>query len=166
MKQAILNLKKKLLLQELPEGVRGINISTLGDIIFKTSGTKEILWLADDRLVKKYTGKLIDITESQYSEWVENIGTHTTFIKHKQIIEDAYKDYKSDENFYETAKESYFSYLEKEGILFSNPLDWEKKAYLFKGSENSWGHDDLKRWQEAEEKVWDRDRIYIFEILN
>lgn len=162
MKQQILNLKKKLLLIELPEGAKDIKISTLGDIIFKTSGTKEVVWLADDRVVRKCIGKLTDITERQYKQWVDKFN-NVAYRNYKDEYS-FYPDFDTD-NFFLTAKESFFSYLEKEGILFSNPLDWEKKAYLFKGSENSWGHDDLERWQEAESKVWQLSQTYLFQIL-
>jgi hypothetical protein len=53
MKQAIINLKKKLLLVELPEGATDIGFSFIGDIIFKRNGIIEVIWLKNDRLVKK-----------------------------------------------------------------------------------------------------------------
>jgi hypothetical protein len=124
MKQQILNLKKKLLIVELPNYITEF-----------THHGKTILTWDDNIKTQKCYGKLTDITEDQFQNWVDFV------------------------------KEIFFSHLEKEGVYFSNPLDWEKKAYFLKGSENSWGHDDLKRWQEAEEKVWDKNRTYIFDII-
>lgn len=150
MKQAILNLKKKLLLIELPEGAKDIKISTLGDIIFKTSGTKEVVWLADDRVVRKCIGKLTDIRESQFAKWVEEF--EGRFENYESLH---YTSPGSEFNLL-TAKESFLSYMESVGVYFKNPLaDYEGQMKNFR-----------KQFEEAEEKVWQLSQTYIFQILN
>ena len=155
MKQQIIELKKKLLLVELPEGAKGIEISVLGDIMYRHKLGLDILWQSNGSEVKNLVGKLTDITEEQFAVFTPYA---------PEIV--GYLDYGDNGNIsFNTAEESFFSKLEADGVCFSNPLEAEKKAYLFKGSENSWGPDDLKRWQEAEEKVWDINNCWLFEII-
>lgn len=150
MKQAILNLKKKLLIVERDS--ESVFLLDLKEV------SKNI------RLGKMF--KLTDVTESEFTEWVD-VNNNFSFAgdgiykyKNYRLTGETYASYNL-----VTAKESFFSYLKSQGVYFENPLDWEKKAYLFKGSENSWGHDDLKRWQEAESKVWNLSRCYLFQII-
>jgi hypothetical protein len=172
MKQQILNLKKKLLMVELPGQINGTDVSINHsqddydqlEFQYPTHEFRGLQCYDNICLPKennyKSIGKLTDITEEQCKEWVE--------VKRISFGKIFYHDYQNKSEWLYvkgTAKESFFSHLEKEGVYFSNPLDWEKKAYFLKGSENSWGHDDLKRWQEAEEKVWDKNRTYIFDII-
>ena len=165
MKQQIIELKKKLLLVELPEGVMQIGYS-----MFDNKGNCHLEYYTKDKgciktdvvidINSESYGKLTDIKEDQFSEWVE--------IKRISFGRISYHDYQNKDKWLyakSTAKESFFSKLEADGVCFSNPLEAEKKAYLFKGSENSWGPDDLKRWQEAEEKVWDINNCWLFEII-
>lgn len=141
MKQQIIELKKKLLLVELPEGIvapeKSDNICIIQDIIcFRTSNMKPTL---------RSFGKLTDIADSQFKEWVENNYPHYCFNEGKFKIK------------CKTAKESFFSYLEKEGILFSNPLaDYDGRGIVgFR-----------KQFEEAESKVWQLSQTYLFQILN
>jgi len=160
MKQQILNLKKKLLIVELPEGasnIRAYNGSIHYDILINTEAPTNLL-----AKVKNLIGKLTDITEEQFKEWVESFG------------QNGYMNYLSGSQYSEllksTAKESFFSYLEKEGIYFSNPLG--KKPSEIDIMRASWfdnpiTDEDRKvwAWQEAEEKVWNKNNCYIFEII-
>ena len=159
MKQQIIELKKKLLLVELPEGIvapeKSDNICIIQDIIcFRTSNMKPTL---------RSFGKLTDITESQCEEWVE-------WIEEPQY----YRDYRKEGWQGDiTAKESLFSYLESRGVVFENPLG--EKPVLDKGS--LWGNPEqdtqvfaalnyqIDKWEEAESKIWDINRCWIFEIL-
>jgi hypothetical protein len=86
----------------------------------------------------------------------------------------AYRDYKDNYPFYPdfntpniclTNEESFYSLLAANGLYFENPLDWEKKAYLFKGSENSWGQNDLDRWQSFEDKLI-KGKLLILERIS
>jgi hypothetical protein len=152
MKQQILNLKKKLLLVELPEGAMDIEISVIGDIIFKTIGTKEVIWLPKDRVVKTYIGKLTDITESQFTEFVEKTNVDGFC---SPLI---YKDYIHPKvNALSTAKESFFSYLQSDGVVFENKLGEKPSQFS--------SHCREVDWQEVESKVWDISRCYLFEII-
>ena len=115
-------------------------------------------------------GKLTDITESRYQQWVDkfNNGAYRNYKDEYPF----YPDFDTD-NFYLTAKESFFSYLESRGVVFENPLG--EKPVLDKGS--LWGNPEqdtqvfaalnyqMDKWQEAQQKVWDINRCWIFEIL-
>jgi hypothetical protein len=164
MRQQILNLKKKLLIVELPE--RSQFVSVEGDELYYTApflGMSEIGHFTKLNFPVKLIGKLTEITEEQFADFISSKWMLTT--NSDNVLR--YKDYMAVFDPYnkKTAKESFFSYLEANGVYFENPLDWEKKAYFLKDSENSWGHDDLKRWQEAEGKVLNLNTCYIFEIL-
>jgi len=158
MKQQILNLKKKLLIVELPEGasnIRAYNGSIHYDILINTEAPTNLL-----AKVKNLIGKLTDITEEQFKEWVESFG------------QNGYMNYLSGSQYSEllksTAKESFFSYLEKEGIYFENllprPADVLEKIELLPFP-SPVGYQMQKEWQEAEQKVWNEDLIYIFQII-
>jgi hypothetical protein len=154
MKQKILNLKKKLLLVEIEpfDSAKIINEKNVSYF-----GQKMNL-----------IGKLTDITEEQCIEWVPN-----SFNSLGNGIYE-YADYCNNEIcMLPTAKESFFSYLEKEGIYFENPhkfpLITDKEFYdePYSGLgfyPEIYGH-AIKRWQEAEDKVWKLNNTYLFEII-
>ena len=91
MKQQIIELKKKLLLVELPEGA--INVKGF-----------------DYKLI----GKLNDITEERFKQWVESFETHNGI------------EYKNYGNYgikmLQTAKASFLSKLKANGIYFENKI--------------------------------------------
>lgn len=153
MKQQILNLKKKLLLIEI-----GGELSTEFLAIMNEHGMAEIL------------GKLTDITEEQFAEWVE------------KFYDGAIRDYREGSfdpaddlaNFCLTAQESFFSYLELQGIYFGNPYGEEPFVPFYAPYGMTIEEYNLElraaeykkgEWQEAEEKVWSKDNCYIFEII-
>ena len=179
MKQQIIELKKKLLLVELPEGAKIIKMEGKYRFGFKAKGLEADVYL----------GKLTDITEEQFAEMVKSVPHHTT---KKLIYEDHtyYTDKPLTENgAFDTAKESFFSKLKVDGIYFSNRLGEKSKEEDFKltgNSEQAWRmieedrsgqkptwasifyknfQDKLKLWQEAQENVWNKDNTYVFEIL-
>jgi hypothetical protein len=132
MKQQILNLKKKLLLVELPHG--------------------NFLELA---FADEFIGKLTDITEGQFDEWVD-------WNEESQYYKDYTKDgWQGDI----TAYESFFSYLEAHGIYFSNPLGKKPFVSVFDINPDSVVRKEYYKWEEAEQKVWNKDLIYVFEII-
>jgi hypothetical protein len=151
MKQQILNLKKKLLLVEI-ESFDPVKIIHEKNVSY--FGQKMEL-----------IGKLTDITEEQFEKWVE------------QYTIDKWRNYLMQSQYHEwlkpTAKESFFSYLEKEGIYFENLLG--EKPIL--NEDNLWGNAEqdtqvfaalnyqIDKWQEAEQKVWNKNNCYIFEII-
>ena len=144
MKQAILNLKKKLLLVEFPT-----------------------LEIREDVAVKSLIGKLTDIKEQQFGEWVFRSKIRT------------YKDYghigKKYDKFglidallemkFKTAKESFFSYLESQGIYFSNPLGKKPFVSVFDINPDSVVRKEYYKWEEAEQKVWNKNNCYVFQII-
>lgn len=162
MKQQIIELKKKLLLVELPEDTIQIGYS-----MFDNKGNCYLEYYTNDkrciktRIVlnmdsKNY--KLTDITESQCEQWVE---AYTS-------LENKFRNYTTPayiEFLMKTAKESFFSYLERQGILFSNPLGefpTKQNTGLEYGMEYI---SKVQNWEEAESKVWDINKCWIFEIL-
>jgi hypothetical protein len=153
MKQQILNLKKKLLLVELPEGIvapeKSDNICIIQDIIcFRTSNMKPTM---------RSFGKLTNITEEQFVEWVHDNGLGC-YDNYKGIVDNKYTCL--------TAKESFFSYLERQGILFSNPLGKRPFVSIFDTNPDSVVRKGYYKWEEAESKVWDISNCYLFKILN
>jgi hypothetical protein len=155
MKQQILNLKKKLLLVELPEGAITNNryVATICQVPKDTCNL---------------IGKLTDITEQQFADFVS---------MHKSSNDTwRYANYKNlSGQWFDTAKESFFSYLEANGVLFKNHLgDKPVRMVPFMGKGRytihqsdllDEYHKSLKRWQEAEQKVWNRGQTYLFQIL-
>jgi hypothetical protein len=149
MKQQILNLKKKLLIAE-----------TESFDPVKMIHEKSVSYFGQKM---QLIGKLTDITEQQFAEWVPN-----SFNSLGNGIYE-YADYCNNEIcMLSTAKESFFSYLEKEGIYFENllprPADVLEKIELLPFP-SPVGYQMQKDWQEAEEKVWNKNNCYIFEII-
>lgn len=143
MKQKIISgLKKKLLLVELPEGVTDVNHSrALGNsmIVYKINGQDAVSPIPTNDW--KLAGKLTDIKEEQLSGVIDELNHKGSY-------------------FFLSRKDSLLAVLEATGIYFKNPLD----ATDVKLETGDLGVDDAE-WQEAESKVWDKDRTYLFEIL-
>jgi len=166
MKQQILNLKKKLLLVELPEGNNPNEFLLTWD-----SGDIFHSKLLEVDLI----GKITDIAEEQFNQWVKDGSYMKTFWNY--LKNDTHKS-----NQLQTAKDSFFSYLEKEGIYFENPIEkpiieeygyfderdaeghFYKSYWESEDGEETWS-EAIHLWQEAEQKVWNRDNSYIFQIL-
>jgi hypothetical protein len=155
MKQQILNLKKKLLIAE-----------TESFDPVKMIHEKSVSYFGQKM---QLIGKLTDITEQQFAEWVPN-----SFNSLGNGIYE-YADYCNNEIcMLSTAKESFFSYLESHGIYFGNPFG---KIEPELSEDDLWGDmaQDSQvyagilykkdKWQEAEQKVWSKDSCYIFEII-
>ena len=151
MKQQIIELKKKLLLVELPEGANRLQI--FHDIgrpyisYFHKDGSTDRFYLEED---VKVIGKPTDITEQQFEEWVDTNGIT------------GYYNYVKGACCCNTAKESFFSKLEAEEIYFSNPIQ-KPGATDHKGMKDL--NKRLDKYYEAEKKVWNRNNTYVFEIL-
>ena len=176
MKQQIIELKKKLLLVELPEGINGEDVSINHnqddyeqlEFQYPTHEFRGMQCYDNILLPKGYSyksiGKLTDITEIQCEEWVEWIEEPQYYIDYRK------EGWQGDI----TAKESFFSYLESRGVVFENPLG--EKPVLDK--ESLWGNPEqdtqvfaalnyqIDKWEEAESKIWNINQCYLFEILN
>ena len=110
-----------------------------------------------------YIGKLTDIKEEKFGEFVDHPNSLT----------------------YHTAKESFFSKLQVEGIYFENkyekpnkkdfelnPNNEHQRAMIIedkRGQKPTWQsifyknyQDKLKKWQEAQSKVWNLGKTYLF----
>ena len=145
MKQQIISgLKKKLLLVEIDTTATPVKVHV-------TFNEDESI-----KMAAKLIGKLTDITESQFAEWVEDNGLGC-FDNYKGIVDNRYTCL--------TAKESFFSKLEVDGICFSNPLgDFPTKQ----NTGLDYGMEYISKqasWEEAQEKVWDKERCWLFEII-
>jgi hypothetical protein len=162
MKQAILNLEKKLLLVELPEDY--VVVAVFPPKRTLTVWNENAQYLTEDLgFDVDEVGKLSDITEIQCEEWVEWIEEPQYYIDYRK------EGWQGDI----TAKESFFSYLESRGVVFENPLG--EKPVLDKGS--LWGNPEqdtqvfaalnyqIDKWEEAESKVWNLNNCYLFEII-
>lgn len=166
-KQQIIELKKKLLLVELPEDTIQVGYS-----MFDNKGSCYLEYYTNDKKCIK-TGivlnidsknyKLTDITEIQCEEWVEWIEEPQYYIDYRK------EGWQGDI----TAKESFFSKLEADGIHFENPLG--EKPVLDK--ESLWGSPEqdtqafaalnyqIDKWEEAESKIWGINNCYLFLII-
>jgi hypothetical protein len=94
---------------------------------------------------KHLIGKLTGITEQQFAQ-LALIGWSISF---------------------KTAKEFFFSYLESQGIYFENKLR-DPELTMRQGDGSVYygaSEEDFKEFEEAEQKVWNKDLIYVFEII-
>ena len=169
MKQQIIELKKKLLLVELPECYVVVSVFPPKRTLTTWNENGQYITEKLDFDVDEI-GKLTDITESQYQQWVDkfNNGAYRNYKDEYPF----YPDFDTD-NFYLTAKESFFSKLQADEIYFENPLG--EKPVLDK--ESLWGNPEqdtqvfaalnyqIDKWEEAESKLWGINRCWIFEIL-
>lgn len=178
MKQQIISgLKKKLLLVELNGSISTNNLPNKSLITWHDEKGFMHTHLFDFNI--ELIGKLTDITEEQFDKWV----MHT-----QRDDYDLFWDYKTERYWYDTAKESFFSKLEKDEICFENKVvkpnedDFKLKGrneQEFRmieedrsGKKPTWAsifkrnyRDELNKWQEAQEKVWDINRCWLFEII-
>ena len=175
MKRQILNLKKKLLLVELPEKINGEDVSINHsqddydqlEFQYPTHDFRGLQCYDNILLPKgnnhKPVGKLTDITEEQFKEWVEKFNNGAVRDYREQVL--LFDPADDLANFCLTAKESFFSYLESQQIYFENKLgkkpEVKSNDYFLEYANIK----KLKLWEESEQKVWVRDRCYIFEIV-
>ena len=168
MKQQIIELKKKLLLVENAiyaiktisyGGLTGINDYLMSDGAIMTCKPTELPFYG-----YKLIGKPTDITEGQFSEWVKECD-ELTFEGH------AFEDYNGT-SICDTAKESFFSKLQAEGIYFENRMPKPtKEKYGYSRGIWTWDegkfhyNNELKIYKAFQEKVWNLDNTYVFEIL-
>jgi hypothetical protein len=168
MKQQILNLKKKLLIVELPEGTSNVQVIYGNNVWYAIyGGCPKWFDELDIKIarVKALIGKLTDIAEEQFAGFVSNKWMLTT--NSDNVLR--YKDYMAIFDPYDksTAKESFFSYLEKEGVYFENPLNHHVLHLSDPVTESQEDKiaDVALKWQEAEQKVWKLENTYLFQIL-
>lgn len=160
MKQQIIELKKKLLLVELPEGYVVVSVFPSKRTLTMWNENGQYITEKLDFDVNEI-GKLTDITESQFAEWVE---AYTS-------LENRFRNYTVPayiEFLMKTAKESFFSKLQADEIYFENPLGKKPHLGMFIEQKGNCVKDYDKafnEWQEAQQKVWDINRCWIFEIL-
>ena len=141
MKQQIIELKKKLLLVE-------------------RDGVLSQGWI-DIYNTHQIIGKLTDIKEEQFEEWVEIV-----VFKSDPL---GYRDYrfnkKNSIRCFATAKESFFSKVESIEIYFENKLGEYPTKY---NTGLEYGMEYISKqasWEEVQENVWNLGNCYIFEIL-
>lgn len=158
---------KELLLVELPEGAKDIDIHYNSDLkIHQLFWRAEFMGMKDVGALRdlpdgewKLIGKLPEVTEEQYHELVH------FFIYEDEIAkENIYRDY-SELGFYDTAKESFFSALTASGIFFKNPLpDPELTMRQGNGSVYYGASDEeFEEYAKMEEKVFNIQNTYLFE---
>lgn len=138
MKQQIIEPKKKLLLVEEENKGFLCKVNFLDTIFGKA----------------KKVGKLTDIKEEQFKELVKENDELS-------LAGCGFEDYDGT-SICDTAKESFFSKLEKDGIAFANPIK-KPSATDHSGMKNL--NEKLDRYYEAEKKVFDINRCWLFEII-
>jgi hypothetical protein len=160
MKQQIIELKKKLLLVEFPEGAVAENIRTTcnGNIIYDISHEPQTpKWVYMENKVKASIGKLTGIKEEEYKEFMESLNfSGRTLLYYNYNPNEPCTDFKSViEAAFKTAKESFFSALEANGIYFENRLGKKPDIKL----------QDIEKhaaWRNEEKNVWDINRCWLF----
>ena len=151
MKQQIIELKKKLLLVELPEGADRLKV--FND---EQPGEPYLSYFKGHSALRFYLsskclliGKLTVIKEEEFRHLVESVDYNGA-----NLYWNAMK-----ERYGLTAKESFFSKLEAEEITFNRfSAKTSRGALITQGF-------TLGQQQEAQEKVWNLDNCYVFEIL-
>ena len=182
----------ELLLVELPEGAKNIRIETNQLIIpypkmilYEIPATEESYEYEETEGFDlpqgnwKLLGRLPDITEEQASKVVVK-SIHTGLYAHyvngipvntycyKESLDSLYSLIQANEVYFEnkeTNPQKYNEALESEGIING----WEKKRYnelrqnlakipTFK--------QQMKIWHEAQSKVWDKERTYLFKKVD
>ena len=167
MKQAIIELKKKLLLVELQEGAKYIGVES-NDIVYSMtfSGIPNVRHFTKLNFSVKEIGKLTDITEEQFKR-LDIIETkpyldHPFFCTLDYRYKGKYENGFNPGFCYDSGKQytqSFFSKLESEGITFNRfSAKTSRGALITQGF-------TLDQQQEAQEKVWNLDNIYLFEII-
>ena len=156
--------KGDFLLVELPEGVS----ARYGDTIERTNLLPDLpdgLWL--------HISRIDGVTEKQASEVVYSC--------HIDDFQRVYCDYLQGTFMgLSTALQSFNSLLKANGVLFENPLvenppSITDRKYVFEDHPELVGNPtetdfdlfekDLEEWQEAQSKVWSKERTYLFKKI-
>lgn len=170
MKQKIIKTDKAtLLVVELPE-CRGVISDNQGKrICFHAEKGWDWIWQPNDMFGKlQLLGRLPDITEEQADGAVEKVVFEDE--EFGDIIK--YRDYtaipigKHNKRYAPiTALNSLSSLLQANEVYFENPLGKlhpTHPAYTGQGITVEEWLEKCKKWQEAQSKVWDKERTYLF----
>lgn len=108
-------------------------------------------------LLVERDGSVLQQPHFEFSDKIINIYGKLTDIKEEKFAEFA-QEMKDTSYPFEitTAKESFFSKLETDGILFKNPLaDYDGRGLV----------GFSKQFEESQSKVWDINRCWLAEII-
>lgn len=149
---------------ELPYGAKNIRIDTNQSIIpygkevnYEVPGTKESYGYEETEGFAlphgnwRHLGAVNDVSEEQADRFVD-----------KSIYTGLYGHYVNDIPLniycYKNALESFNTLLTANGVYFENPcriyIDVEKRG------------DNLMDWHKAQDKVWDKERTYLFKKID
>lgn len=110
-------------------------------------------------------GRLPDITDEQ----AEDIVDSEDFKHYSGRYFHMFVDYNNCENAFDDALDSLHSLLQVNEVYFENPLgdkpDINKTKFKMFGSLYKEYSRLLTEWQEAQSKVFDKDRIYLFKKI-
>lgn len=157
--------KSTLLVVELPEGAKPHNshcdaiLYTLPDGYVETEYPVE----SDGSWEWKLLGRLPDITEDQAVRAVDE-SIHSGLYAHYVKEVNPPNVYR-----YRSSRDSLASLLTSHEVYFENPLGEDPKITNGEYDDNGFGDidkrqfkEDLKSWQEAQSKVWDKERTCLF----
>lgn len=158
MKHLELNMKKRVLLVELPKDsiIKSID-HAWKELHYKTPLTNEYhieRWSFPHDRRYSIIGKLSDLKEEDFAELVEKTDNPFHYGQGFRFIK-----YGTDDQCTETAKESFESAVEAAGYSLKNPFDDRKLGMTFASEYQN-------RWQIAETQTFHPEHTYIFEILN
>ena len=148
MKTLELNLKKEVLIVDLPIDAKNVYMSG-NSIIYNSDKSCIVKPINDDY---EFMCKGSELTEEIASELCHNIGNCLT------IEGDAYLDDENDEDYFEFAKEAIVSAVESKGFYWlENPI-----KIIERGEDTE--HNRVlnqNKWQEAEEKTFKNPLIFV-----
>lgn len=146
LKQITILKKPVLLVDGIPDGAK-LQITEEGILIYEVEGVKDVLQNAPP--IKMFVGAMKDLTEEQAAELVERVDPWAAL--------KWYRDYMQYENWL-NPKYSFLSALEKEGVLFHNPLDGTPIP-----DETGILEIDDATWQAAESNVFSQDTLIFIQ---
>lgn len=154
--------KAEVLVCELPEGIDDIDndvfVNNFGNHIrYWDKGKDYLIDLPDGNW--QLLGRLPDITEYKADQVVvksNHTGLYAHYVKYIPVNTYCYKE----------SADSLYSLLRSNDIYFDNPFGKEpdSRNEFYRDAlgitSNYWS--DLLEWQEAQSKVWDKERTYLF----
>lgn len=169
MKQKTLTTDKAtLLVVEMPRGVKNVRVNNARGIFGYTDKINIVRWEALEFGNWQLLGRLPDITEEGISKVADSItfedeefGNYTKYRNY------AAKTISPHGKLFEpiSAIDAFYTLLQASEVYFENTLGKlhpTHPAYTGQGITVEEWLEKCKKWQEAQSKVWDKERTYLF----
>lgn len=156
--------KATLLLVEIPDGTEYLATydSKRGELIgidYSTNQTTLKRWLCPMEIEGKFKilGCLPKVTEEQAEKVVES----EDFKHYSGEYFHMFVDYNNCENAFDDALESLHSLLQANEVYFENSIKHPRQMNMHPASVG-WYNRQVQVYEEAQSKVWDKERTYLF----